>query len=762
MSVSGINYFHNLLGLDENNFKIFYSFESGDFLESNPLADASFSGEIFGNDFFEQNGSGNFSEACVKIKNVSGLNQSQNTFIFTQEQISNGGGVIFSSLEGTQNKSGFSFGINDANRLYFEYYNANLPVVRTFDNIPSDKNLYTLKFSPSNLSFGYYNFNSKLLESQSFSISTNSYFPSENWYLGSGENQKRYTGYIDNFLYFNNSIPDATLTRLLSGIWNKVNEEEVVTGGSFSIITGYQSIVTGEISGNPTSVFYELSGFDTEFYDKEIFSYNLLTGSVSSGEKILKFLGPMPEYCLNRPEIPIYFEEIVSSSTTGITGVEKILSGVDQIGIQKPVYQKIESGSFIQSGQLLIPIFGNFQSGITGFLNTPVPDWNYLKSFGMKSLTYLGDFELESFPNAVVYQNQVVVNNGVPVIYGVGLEDFPNAFEGYAISTGDRIDWFNNESTFNFSSLQFILSQQFPSGSVDVYLDGILNSTGDYSITGGPINFGINHSGDYFISGNRLFFKNSVNQNNRVFYDFGRVEDAFTINSSDYQTGKFIIDRGNHLFFHKGYKLIQGVDYSGDSDSGVFWPSEEVIGFPVVALPKRKDQFNLSNFNIERQIDFELPEFFISGTTGDFPAFEIGSGNLNLPSTFLFESGSYTLNSGVFGSGEYISTSGNMFFDAYTGWQLYSGNDVYDVKFNLDNPPISGWENGTELFFAYDSSPQYTLSGEPFLKDTSIVYRNRVKRINLIEHGTVDLIKNNRNFDGGLSNFFLENEDFWN
>lgn len=761
MSADSVNHFFNFLGLNTGNFRVFYDFRSGDFLQSVSGAQSQFSGTTFNQgDFFKQDpysneegGIGDFSKGIVKINHAEQLNSNSFTFIFSQEKTGSKGGSIFSSLGQGEINSGFSFGINDANKLYFEYYANNQPVNRSSLNIVGDKNLYALKFNNGNLSFLYYNNNTCDFEKESFSLPSTNFLNSNEWYLGSGINQNRYEGYLDKFLYFDTNISDANLVRLMSGFWTDV-ETQSQTGFLLPTgqITGYTNelyFITGIISQEQA-----FSGFDTTFIDQEIFEFRALTGNINSGDKQLNFLENLPQFCAGRPTQPIYYESVAQQAGTGITGFEFVLSGTGQIEIQKSVFQTVINTGVISSGIISTPLFNTGQEPIVTTQTIVTPNIPLINSYGMDIATYLGFNGPPSDLGAMYLNGFEIYLNGFQAFLNDDPLSVNNWIEGRAFTGENKINFLNKIAAFNNSTLRFQLSSSFNSGEVDLYKDGFYQLTGKYTITGGPIEFGIDIENDYFVSGNRVLFSSSISSSDFVEYDFNNTGEIFVYNSGDFSGNTLPVDINCFWFFQDGRKLISGLDY--EMANGYFSGNENTSFKRTVAVQKRDNQIELFNDSYIRRIKIPNDPILNSGTTGEHPQFGLYTGILNsLPYEFKSEDGSYFINSGIFPSGEYISNQGLIFYPEYTGWQLYSGSGVYDVKFDLENPPISGWEDGTTLTYGWNTAPQHSVSGEKFLRTTSTMFQNRVRDNNRIEHGKSNLIKGNQVFDRSLSNFFI-------
>ena len=746
MGQQGINYFYTgVLGLNENNLKVFYDFNSGDsnHILSIPIGNSEHSGLINGNsgDFFGDLGSGNFYNKSVKIANSTGLFSNTATFIVTQEKTGQNGGTIFSNFEGNSFKSGYYFGINDANKFYWGYDNNNSPSIKTSLKNLSDKNAWALKLENNSVSFCYYNNNTLQLEKESWGINSATLLPSDQWYIGSGKNLKPYDHFIDNFIYIDRSISDSNLTRLFSGIWNDAS-------GNFSQylpyetgqITGYTNAITGITGILSTSQVF--SGNFTGTSNVEVYSISGLTGTILEGGTELQFLQNLPQYCVGRDEQPIYWEKNVDIETTGITGFQRYLSGIRTINTVTPVYIEQNETGYLSSGITSLPLYntGDPADLLTSGQTILTPDYPYLNSFGMKSVSYIG------LPQTGYFESLSVTGNPLQTYY-------------------------NKIAQYNFGQLNFQTDKAYNSGQVDVFLNGLIQSTGGYSITGDFFNASVQISGDYYISGRNIYFKDPVNSSHILLYDIFDSGDKQYFESGDYSSsGTLPLDVSSNLFFLTGRKLVSGVDYSGLN--GFFAATDYIqsISGEIRSLEIRPNQNYLQNLTQSNRYNFSFGVDFLSGTTGINPDFEILSGIYDGdPSTidyFSNPSGQFILESGIYGTGFIETETGNYIYPAYTGWQIYSGVETYDVRFNLyPEPPVDNWENGTEFLLGWQPSGLVgIMTGQTFLRDTSINWVNgvRVDRSKFLEHGSVDLLNGNQILTNGTTGFFSNNTDFWN
>lgn len=239
MKETGINYFYNNLELETGNWGIFYTFEeaAGTNIASISGAQSLYSGTLNSEtNFWTKPGSGFFSGTQLTVNNTSGLQSETWTKIFVFEKVNTNEAILFNSLN---NNSGHKIGITPTNKLYFESYNQQ-PIIATSTNNYSSKNAVSVSYLTNYVTFGYYNFNSKEMESESFDYPFE-VAQSNSWVIGG-----QFTGYLDYFLHFTQYQSPSVIGQLLSGLW------AYPTGTSYPVvtncvtgITGYQDIFVG-------------------------------------------------------------------------------------------------------------------------------------------------------------------------------------------------------------------------------------------------------------------------------------------------------------------------------------------------------------------------------------------------------------------------------------------------------------------------------------------------------------------------------------
>lgn len=279
MKETGINWFYDTLGLDTGAFAVFYTFENGagTSVSSVPSGQAVYSGTLASaTNFWNKPGSGYFNGYSLTINNASGLASTSWTDIFVYEKVNTDDCVLFNSLSAN---SGYKIGITRTNKPYFESYNGG-PVVGASLNNYSDKNAVTFTYLPNYLVIGYYNFNSKTVESESFDYPF-SVAASDNRKIGTS-----FTGYMDYYIHLTQPISPQIQAQLLSGLFAYPTGQGYAVSYIYTTgITGYQDIqvITTGVTGY---VITPLGDQGRDYYTGQFptnFTSTSLTGIMSSG-----------------------------------------------------------------------------------------------------------------------------------------------------------------------------------------------------------------------------------------------------------------------------------------------------------------------------------------------------------------------------------------------------------------------------------------------------------------------------------------------
>jgi hypothetical protein len=300
---SGVQYYIELLSLSQESYRIHYGFESGVGLTLENLASgfANLSGQLSSiGSFYNQNGSGFFTGQTITVSNSTGMISDEWTHIFVLNKTGSGRAVLFDSYITGSPNSGYQLGISDSNKLFFESYDQLGPFIKIDSTILGRKNISAITKSSNALSFYNYDFNNDEVLANSFPINSNFIPSSSKGKLGRNTSTNPnylttggYNGYIDNYLYFTESLTPFTFKYIVSGLFSDINKTNIIsgyvvneiTGFNYQItgvtgITGYQNVITG--SG--------LSPFGTGEYDI-YYTTSGVTGFLTTGLALVPLSG---------------------------------------------------------------------------------------------------------------------------------------------------------------------------------------------------------------------------------------------------------------------------------------------------------------------------------------------------------------------------------------------------------------------------------------------------------------------------------------
>ena len=198
---TGIKFFADVLDVEYDQILAAFSFYSGAPADNRTVLPENWSGSqsatgILTNTspppayFFANNGVGNLpgmNSILISGKNFS-LNNSTLFLSYERYKVT-GNQILLTTCTGDSfaNNVGYLLGINDANKLYFKYWN---PVegayTFTYSKVLSDKNLILLNRNESVITMGRYNNNTYSFETEEFSIYQNAFknHPSGQLFLG--------------------------------------------------------------------------------------------------------------------------------------------------------------------------------------------------------------------------------------------------------------------------------------------------------------------------------------------------------------------------------------------------------------------------------------------------------------------------------------------------------------------------------------------------------------------------------------------------
>jgi hypothetical protein len=581
------------------NFAKFYqdqdkSLISNKYAEIIPL---NFGGDPEVDNFTGNGNSGNFAHGSLRITGVD-LFAEDFTFLVSQEQTGiSGNGAIFSCLNYGSQTSGYTFGINDANRMYFEYFNNDTDhfTVRTSSLRLSDKNIMGFKKTDNDLYFLLYNNGRKTFLSDYKTINSQNILPSNTFFVGSGENSKTYSGFMDELVYIKQPISNIDLSILGSGFWadNISGNFNLLQSGVTGGISGYDNFITG-ITGI-ISQENILVGTGSETGAVDVYEYEIQTGVLGSQETFLEFIGNLPKKIEEIDDIPVYREAIKTTEVTGVTGVVRRFSGVDIAGLTSSslIYEVSGITGFTSSGLISVPIFNTGAPDISGFDNIMTGNRTRLSQYGMGGVVYIDKM------------HNVEKQGLLPPVPGSGM----NVLESYALvpnssdTTNDFLDYnfIGVDSLASSDGVGFEIDQSFNLTGIDFYANGLLR------FTSGLIN---PEADDFYLSGQgepgKIILSGGIPAETNLF-------DAISSNSRTGFDGLNNISVHNHIFFRSGYKLVSGIDYIGNSSNNFTGINEVLPGDDILAVPFRTNSGQLQTGFIG-----ELTSKFFRGTSKNY------------------------------------------------------------------------------------------------------------------------------------------------
>lgn len=599
-----VKYYLGVVNANTGNYRIHLNFETGANNTSYYLNN--YTTNVFGS-VTALPGSGTLStNNFLTFNNVTGLDTPYSTHIFSLSKNNKEDGVVFSNFGGTTLFSGYTIGINASNKLYFEARDSNGPIVKTFTPILANKNILAVTKLLNNINFSLLDQNTKEIVSENYDIG-NFVLSSDSWQLGSatgnGGNQSHpnFSGYIDEYVYFDEAISPQAVGAVMSGFYQRYNPI------SFSfLLTGYNNYTSGYVqSGNPSGISYNESGFfnysgqvsyDTgaafSFYDYglltgfstitdncnntlSVYKYLNLTGVVNS-ELFIPLTGSLilTSFLSGSSTQSIPSGQFINGVTGYLSGLYPVFSGVtgsqvtisgfltDNCGNIKSSYSSTELSGVI-SGINIIPLTGLYFSGLQetsyytndslfniNYVLSPsyYTDDSYVMSLGMNGLNYLRNIDSGDF-------HQIYLPTQDHNLFGI-----------------------NKTAIFDNSKSGFILPEIVSLSGLNAYLNGIgqLGSGGSFY---NPI---YNFSGSYFLSGNFLIRGDNYELTDIFLFDIKTGARGYTISS----TGLQPISAINSDIFLNGQKLRSGIDYSLSGTNISLSSEVEEIGGSLFSFPR--------------------------------------------------------------------------------------------------------------------------------------------------------------------------------
>jgi hypothetical protein len=203
---------------------------------------------------------------------------------------SNIGQVLLSNKVSDSSLSGFAFGINGCNRLFYEFnVSANERRIFTLDQEIDNKNLVSISKVDQDLAISIHQFEDLNSFSSESHFPLSGYNKSNSFFLGgmgvSGIRYKNFSGYVDQFMYMDkglafperNAFSEAFFcSGYDTGVYETYTETyPIVTGAEYQNVligtgvTGYVEVIVGtETVGNRQVDIYGYSGVTGFIYEE--------------------------------------------------------------------------------------------------------------------------------------------------------------------------------------------------------------------------------------------------------------------------------------------------------------------------------------------------------------------------------------------------------------------------------------------------------------------------------------------------------------
>lgn len=410
--------------------------------------------------FYSFSGSGFFDGSSYMFLSGKDFVLENSLILLSYEKQRIGSEILLSSFDGNEtiSYSGFTLGVNDANKLYLSYWNNvegyfNL----TFENVLSDKNLIFLYKDGPILSIGKYNNNTFDFEVQDFDIFENVFIESNKFYLGGhpsrnifNDTDLNFSGIIDKFFIINSDNIYNVKSELALGLYSNFSYIEenfaqicfptgyfsgsgfLYSGVTEVSLSGYEIITTG-VTGyqlvNSGTTYYGLTGYETisiGFYtdncgiSQELFIENPLSGFITIDNSFTQDLTGLIS-------TTGYVEIINSGLLSGtnmvwVTGVScnqivSLVPGVDTIDLNylsSLSYKQISLFSEIKSGDIIDIYLEPYQN--TTLLYNKNLFYNSLDNTFFGEDTIPEDILLFANGQSLINNGYELVNNGYEVI----------------------------------------------------------------------------------------------------------------------------------------------------------------------------------------------------------------------------------------------------------------------------------------------------------------------------------------------------------
>jgi hypothetical protein len=626
--ISGINFLTNFLSIDIQDVAAAFSFRSNPTINTNiiypdPWALNSSSGILNtngGGEFFNYPGTGYFNgNNYFQLNKNYSLNDS--TIFISYEKLRNENEVLISSFTGDRfgNFSGFYLGVNNANKLYFKYWNEVEGFFTfTYPKILSNKNLIVLNKTNSIITLGHYDINTFKFESQEFEIFQNNFLNNTVLNIGGTPNKidwgvdnlKNFSGYMDRFYIFNNT-PYVYSDILAKGL------------------------------------FAEPTGFEGEFN-----TYCYETGFLSgSGYNYTGIIETFPSGFVSGVSAITGYQNILSGySYTGFTGYQTNIIGsyIDNCGNSVNIFEKIPLSGLIND-QIPISIALTGLIFTTGFVNVTITGF----ISGIENI-FINETICDSFflvTGGIVYKYDddylsSLSYNEISLLYTIKhdndiIEIFTEPYQNKTLEYNKDLIYDNLNSNYFYLDREFLPNELLLFGNGQALIDdGYKLIPSGYEIIRSP-------NLDYFITGITVETNKFFAQKDQLFYDYfpGRFW-GFK------NTGSFVTIpnniNNNYWVFKNGQKLIKNKDYNQLNSTlinliGIDSDQENYIIFKEIPNYFTYSSGNLGSVNLTGKFNHGCSQVYYNGIKQKInnnyienSDYDLLSGNFNESKNFQF------------------------------------------------------------------------------------------------------------------------------
>lgn len=577
--------------------------------------------------FFDKNFS-------IEVQNSEQIQEEDSTFLMSYTRNTKDTEIFFSCLDENL-KKGFEFGVNNANKVFFDSYSSLGKNTFVLNNILFKKNILVVSINKTagTVSLGIFDPSLNSIDSESFIVEPDFLNTDKIWTIGSGEYKGESginfsssgfpcAGYIDKFFHFDEVLTDEDISFISRSFYYDLNEVDAGFEQINGYITGYnktvKNIVSGVVGFTRIITGYSGASYNTRSYTTS----EELYGNVDAGEDFLELVFDASGLGGNLQSV--YRRVTADSPTFGITGVATgIAYETYQVSKDdKPLYFNSGVSGELYREYNYIPLYSpttNIQTSdaavvLTGQYPSVMSDGQI--GYGPRDYTYIGARNNQKdFIETIKGVNLFSTNNFCGIHYSENFEDYPVA----------RVD---SNISFSKNDVQlFINGVASQKGELNSYFDSSFKER--FFVSGGD--FYVNQpEGDIFNT-NIDIYQSDENLSN--FVDSPMVDiltsgeySSLEITSVDQynQSGFSEINPSGKQVFFNGQKIYEGIDYRESSGKIIFQGDLlEMTGSYFSCPDFRKDPESLfqdtvtgyNNFDIHENQCF-IPDSYISYLNG--------------------------------------------------------------------------------------------------------------------------------------------------